>query len=495
MDNGKGKLKQSGFIKFSIAFFLFVSVCILILILQDLSFKYSLATMVVSIVIFVFIASKNKSKLLFVAITISLPFAGADVFLGEQPKQIHYGGAQSIPEINIVDILLFCALGWEIFQKLRDIPPIIYPKLPIVAWFSFVIWSGFSIILSQHHLLGLVSFYELIKISILFLYMFFMIKTERMLEFTCFLLIIGLCVQALLGIYQHRFGFPMWMASIAGGDTTYEETVGNTIMLRIGGTIGWSTVFAQYLELLIPLALSLFIVGERLTRRYFYAGTCLLAVISLVLTLSRAGVASTVIGVSLTMVILFFIGKDRIRKRVVLAFVSFALLSLCFMPLITMRTLTDDHGSAANRIPMFQVAYNIIRQNPVLGTGLNSYSEVMHNYDPQRLISDFKYPVHNVYLYVAGEVGLPGLFFLILFFAGIFIGLKRALKNKALRVASISAGLMGGMVAFLLHGMVEQSFKGDVQLWYVFSAALGIAMATARLSEMSLTSKSIPSIK
>ena len=92
---------------------------------------------------------------------------------------------------------------------------------------------------------------------------------------------------------------------------------------------------------------------------------------------------------------------------------------------------------------MFRVALNIIQQNPLFGTGLNTYSEVMHHYDPKHLIGGFEFPVHNMYLFIAAEIGIPGLLFFLLFLSAIMIQLMKISRNTRGHMAVISIGILG----------------------------------------------------
>ena len=155
---------------------------------------------------------------------------------------------------------------------------------------------------------------------------------------------------------------------------------------------------------------------------------------------------------------------------------------LAFSPIVIDRLLSPDEEAAINRLPMWRVAINVIMENPIFGTGLNSYSEIMHQYDPKRLIGGFIFPVHNVYLFIAAEIGIPGAVFLLLFFVTIGNYLFKSLKKQQLNIMALSAGLLGGLIALFLHGLVDSSFKQDLQLWYVIMAFGGIAIAIVRLN-------------
>jgi hypothetical protein len=58
----------------------------------------------------------------------------------------------------------------------------------------------------------------------------------------------------------------------------------------------------------------------------------------------------------------------------------------------------------------------------------------------------------------------------------------KGINRVADPIRAISVGLFGGITAMLLHGLVEQSFKADIQLWYVVCAVCGLSLSIHRLS-------------
>jgi putative inorganic carbon (hco3(-)) transporter len=473
-------------------FLLVVLVSCSTLLLGDMSVKYVVAIVIGFIFFFVFIFIKNKSKFLFAALILSLPFATTGILIGTHPSTFHTGGAQVIPKINVVDLILMLFVCFKIIQGQSSLgTPQKMSKTIIISWTLFVIWSGLSIILSDHKMLGIISLYELLKISLLCFILAQHIKQEDQIEFAVKLLVIGLSVEGSLGIYQAYFGSPSWLPIMTLGETTTVEDVGNIVVRRVGGTIGWTTVFAQYLALLIPLSFFLLIVSNKKRSALIYGMSFILGFIALIYTFSRGGVLSLVIGLIVSSFCLFLRGSFKVRKRLLAASACFVFLFLISLPIITVRNLETDQGSAQNRIPMFQVAINIVKENPIFGTGLNSYSEIMHRYDPNHLISGFEFPVHNVYLFIAAEVGIPGLIFFVLFIANVVCKLISIIGKTSQTMSAISAGLLGGIFAVLLHGMVEQGIKGDIQLWYVFSAICGLSIAVMNIVDNKATNPSI----
>jgi O-antigen ligase len=65
----------------------------------------------------------------------------------------------------------------------------------------------------------------------------------------------------------------------------------------------------------------------------------------------------------------------------------------------------DEEGSAAQRFKIFKTGMRIFADHPVLGVGIGCYNEANNLYAPELGRRD----VHNTYLNLAAEMGLPGL--------------------------------------------------------------------------------------
>jgi O-antigen ligase len=83
----------------------------------------------------------------------------------------------------------------------------------------------------------------------------------------------------------------------------------------------------------------------------------------------------------------------------------------------------DPEGSAEGRWRIAQTAWRIWLDNPILGTGLNSYGEMNYRYTPDLGHRD----AHNTYLSLAAELGLPGL---ALWLTCVWLALRHFVRNS-----------------------------------------------------------------
>jgi O-antigen ligase len=200
-----------------------------------------------------------------------------------------------------------------------------------------------------------------------------------------------------------------------------------------------------------------------------------LAAGTLMWTNSRSG------WISLGMAVLFmgFLIVSRIRgkKAFISAFLTAVLILILIFPLyprlynkIYGRFAGDDGGSAQSRLPQFEIAYNIIKNNPILGIGINNYSEVMWKYDVTEggLRELSVYPVHNIYLHLAAEIGIFGFAMFMLILTIIFYkGINYVILNSGFE-AYVVIGLLAGILAFLIHGLSDVASIGSKMFMFVW---------------------------
>jgi putative inorganic carbon (hco3(-)) transporter len=163
-----------------------------------------------------------------------------------------------------------------------------------------------------------------------------------------------------------------------------------------------------------------------------------------------------------------------------------ALLCLPFATPIYLRLTEDDHGSVQVRVPLMQVAQNMIADNPWLGVGPANYEAEMRRYDETRekITDGFDWPVHNIFLHMTAEAGIPAT---LCFLTLIIIALRRgwrALSSHDPFWRVLGAGLIAGSLAYLWVGLKEPGSFGAPQLRLAFfTCGMLLALDRARRRE------------
>jgi O-antigen ligase len=209
---------------------------------------------------------------------------------------------------------------------------------------------------------------------------------------------------------------------------------------------------------------------------------------SLMWTNSRAGWLSLATTIIFAGFLIFC--KIREKKALFNIFFTVVLILILIFPLyprlyskIYDRFTGFDRGSAKSRFTQFEVAFNIIQTNPILGIGINNYSESMGKYDDteEGLATITEYPVHNIFLHIAAEIGIIGLMIFLWFLASIFFkGVIYVLANQGVLVNAV-IGMLAGIFAFLIHGLFDTASIGSkmfVFVWFfagIIYAIIGMA--------------------
>jgi putative inorganic carbon (HCO3(-)) transporter len=288
--------------------------------------------------------------------------------------------------------------------------------------------------------------------------------------------------QGVLALGQHFTGSTLGL-EFFGAAQGLQSAAGLETLTRVGGTLGHPNSLALFFDLLLPLSFSLLFCPMERWAKLLVVLAMILGVAGLVVTLSRGGTMA--VGLSL-LAILLVRWRDRIgllRSGLAVTTVSISLLVLVLGTSnpVRQRFLEQDYGSASGRAPHMQVAFNMIRTHPFFGVGLNNYTETALLYDntPERIISLWNSPVHNLFLFIAGETGLIGVGFFLCFLFTILWALLPALRSVDPFIASAGLGFFMGILAYLIHVQVDYANWAHFSiLWFL----LGLAVSIGRLA-------------
>ncbi len=235
-------------------------------------------------------------------------------------------------------------------------------------------------------------------------------------------------------------------------------------MTRVRGTIGYPNQFGAWLALIIPVAVSLFIFELKGRRKLLYGGAAFLGILGLLLSFSRSAWAG-LLGSGFILIVL--LAKRRLLKaRYVLALFVACLMVIAlvigFWDTIVLRFETGATGKW--RLVMMDIAGDIIKDNPLFGVGLMNYK--FHSIEHFH----FWHPVHNTYLRLAAETGIPGLLFFLLV---VVVSMKeghKMLKCKDRYIFSVAIGTLCSIWAFLFtinFGPQYQHYRIKFLFWFM----------------------------
>lgn len=131
-------------------------------------------------------------------------------------------------------------------------------------------------------------------------------------------------------------------------------------------------------------------------------------------------------------------------------------------------------GSNFERIRWWEEALRIVKDYPLTGCGLNTYSVVARKY--KSFEGGGIYP-HNSYLQMAAETGLLGLF---AFLWVLFIFFRTGLQYFNQSRDALALGLLTGILAFLVHAIFDTHLY-SLQLVVLFWYMTGLTIAVVKL--------------
>jgi len=281
-----------------------------------------------------------------------------------------------------------------------------------------------------------------------------------------------LIISSLLGIYgifqYNGIDFSFWKANVGRN--------------QVFGLFGNVNYFAEYMIVPLPLAISLFFATRNRTHKILLFAGILAMGGSLILTFTRGSYLA--IGISSTFMFFLYLasrGKGFIKEHKKIFIIILALIILVTF-LFTIPNPLNKSGtviskikgrisisqftkgsSLKRRIAIWKFTGMMIKDHPILGSGLGTFKYNSLNYQARFFDQGENrrlYPygiadkVHNEYLQLGAEVGILGLSIFLWLIITIFnYGIKLLKRLKDEYKQGIIIGLMGGIVAVLIDGI------------------------------------------
>lgn len=362
---------------------------------------------------------------------------------------------------SLIGVLIFCFLVKRIANRNISITPTPL-ALPFLLMIVIALFSFFNSVNIHSSIQGIV---KLLKYGSLIIILPSEIKDARRFKRVVYAGILGLLVASLDGVYQLLFGVDFFRHH------PYDTVIG---LARLKAAFPHTNIFAGYLALFVPWALTLFLYDSRGRRRIFLGAVTAIGLFCLIFTFCR----SAVFGLWLAVFLMSLIKKDRF----ILAFI---IISVLVSPFIIPKNIRDwsksTHSVAEfllnkERFVLYETSFNMIRHHPVVGVGVNTYSLNYQKYklhDTDEGTANTAWYAHNSFLQMASETGITGLLIfaclLFVLFKGWFVFNR---KTRDSFRSAIGLGMIMGIVAFLINGLTETNLyypKIAVMFWFQVS--------------------------
>jgi putative inorganic carbon (HCO3(-)) transporter len=321
-------------------------------------------------------------------------------------------------------------------------------NLPLLLYLGF---TALSLVAARDARLSSFELFLLLQMYLVFFYVANFVRNREDVLFVVFFLLLGCLMESLVMI---GLSFASLPSGLWGPIHIRVDTQVNGELTRVGGTVGSPNEAGAYLSLMLSLAISVLFTPAGRKYKLLAAAVLAFGSAALIFTFSRGAWVSLVIAIVLFCWLLWRRNGSSLKAPIALL----AILLLSYLPFqnaIKARLLADDNGSAESRIPLMNLAFRIIADNPILGVGSNNFSAVMDGYLTSEFRQGFLYTVHNKYLLVWAEIGFAGLLAYLAFLFGTLRKGWACWKENDRLMSTLALGFTAAIVGNMVHQSVD----------------------------------------
>jgi O-antigen ligase len=187
------------------------------------------------------------------------------------------------------------------------------------------------------------------------------------------------------------------------------------------------------------------------------------------------------LGFLVSLLVVPFLGFRNIKKGLALLLVLVALMS----PLLLKKDVRASIGSFASvsdRGTMWNNAWKIFKQHPVIGNGINTFFVNYMNVRDDEYKGKKGSYAHNCYFQMAADIGIVGLLGFLAFIAFlIFRGMSSAIRTEDAFLRSLQVGLVLGIIAYLIQSIFDTNLY-SLNLAALFWISAGVLAAAGNIS-------------
>jgi O-antigen ligase len=458
---------------------------------STLSPRLMMLAMVVLLGGFFAVIVGNIRKLLLAVIVVEITFP-IDIYLNYQTALADIGALGGL-NISVTTMCLGALYALWLGNALigsGDAPrPRWFVNPPLLLYLA---WVALSIIVAGDKMLSVFEIFLLLQTFLLYIYIVSTIQTREEVVFIVTILLITLLLESLVMIGLRGIGRSIEIANIL---TARIDPGG-----RVGGTVGSPNGAGGYLSLLLAPALSIWVARWVSWHRVLALSSFGLGVIALIFTLSRGGWLA--FGISMFLLGVISWRRGWLSYKMPALFVSIGcVMALVFHDTILSRLLGDDRGSAESRLPLIDLAFQIIKDHPFVGAGANNFAPLIQSYDTPEFGGVWLYVVHNKYLLIWAETGFISLIAFIAFLVWTIYYGWRASKTAESSLAPLVLALSVAIVGHMFHLLFDLfNARTQIQLLWLCAAIIMVIARistaqdeTAKLEDMHDIARKIPS--
>ena len=385
----------------------------------------------------------NMQKILLISFGFLLSIEqGFTVVLGVLSNGVARGADVIMPVDLAMYALLMIRPAKPIPQKIRGIHT--FAKIMAIL---FLLWSGVGEVVAVEKADFRFGYVHLARAVLVFFVILSRISTKQdVIDFTRGVMY-GLGFEAFIGVWQWKIG-PVTLPFI----NVVNEW-------RATGTIGVGNAFGCYLAMLAPISIRMALF-TKIKPKWLWSVISVMTLGSLLATYTRGAWLS----LSVSLMLFFyldFLKKKLTRKQINYLFVVFVV-GLVFTTIkygdtITGRMADSKEAIASDdkhsRMGLAKDAIRIIKLHPLTGIALNNY-----RYHADEEIQGTRI-VHNTYLLVMAQQGIPGFAIFMLINFVIFFKGFRIRKSKDPILYHIGMGGLAGMLSLFIYHLAAPDYR------------------------------------
>lgn len=416
--------------------------------------------LVIPFVFTIVILFNNIERLLLLIIAVGVPL-NLDISIVISPYARNIANVSNgrtivaLTELRISLIMLVVLVGylfWLVGQRGPTRFPLRYFAGTTLPALGLILVSTLTMLQAPDKQLALFKVLVLVELFLIYFYIANHIHNRNDFIFIISAFMGALLLESILMIVQWRTGFSF---SLAGISASIDPTTH-----RAAGTLGTANTAGVILTAYLIMSATMFWIFPKKFQKVF-AGICF--VFGSVALISTAGRAAWLGFLVAILVFLIFGWQRRLvaRRILVLLFLSILVIAGLFFPTIYSRFTADDRGSAASRMIMNRLAWNVIKSSTAhfyFGIGANNYALLAPAYYTSD-IGDLGYiidsSVHNTYLLVWAETGIIGLAIFLCFLAVPLMKIWKYIQSNDRFVSLMALGLGCGLIAIYIQMLAD----------------------------------------
>ena len=418
-----------------------------------------------------------------------------EVFVGGE--KWHYGTI-SIYATQVIALLIICCSGWmhhtQVCKWLK-VRAWMQPSL-FLSCVAICLYIIMSALWSADPLLTLLYG---VKIAVGFLLVLAITSARYDTRYVLGTLVGGFTLSALLAIGQ--FALQGDFSSTLLGLSKHEAFQGGVSVIEADGG-RWLRAYGSFphpnmLGAVMATATILSIGGlmsygkQRCWRRFFLI-TMTVCFTALLMSFSRSGLIALIVGILLAQ------QRNELQiNMAVLKKISIGLAGTCAMMVavlwITYSDLYTTRAQADARLERLSInertsqvgeALEVIKSNPILGTGAGTYTKYLAEID-QNAEPIWKYqPVHNTPLLIIAELGVIGVALVILIGVQAVVKIRKNIARAVEKGHIIKVAMVGVLITYLTAAMFDHwqwdHHMGTLLLAILIAYACGMHDKTER---------------